>query len=109
MRAFVIHSKALGLFLGIKMSMTGGRIGVWTSSPNTIWVPDHAVCFHNVEAAMTFADDFEPPPEGLEVLEVDADVDDGDGTWYISRAACVKAGLPTWIDAATETANGMPI
>jgi hypothetical protein len=97
MHAYVLHSTHLGTFLGL-----------WSQSfESTSFVPEHALTFATPEIAMRLADQFDPPPLGLTVVQVEADMPCNDA-WFASVAACVASGLEPWITHETETINTMP-
>jgi hypothetical protein len=96
--AVVIYSEENGVYLGSAMGL-----GFW-SKLDPIGQPA-ATTFDDEAQAQTHMDSWEGGrPADVRLVPVVAD----DG-FYASIAACVRAGLPGWVDEETPVANALPV
>jgi len=95
--AVVIYSEENGVYLGSAMGM-----GFW-SKLDPVGQPAAATFEDEAEAETHMASWDSGRPDGVRLVKVDAD----QGT-YASIAACVRAGLPGWVDEQTPVANTLP-
>lgn len=92
--AFLIVHPHYGVYLGSHR----GR-GYW-SKVDSVGQPA-AVTFETRQHAIDYMAEWSvTPPPGIDLVPVVAD-----GPGYATIAACVRAGVPGWIDAHTPTAN----
>lgn len=104
--AFLLTSSERGVFLGL----------VYLPKPTGVWsiggifndMPLGAVVFATAESAYRFADQFETPPQGLEVVRCVADIVWDNGQTFASREQCVRLGYKTWLTQADDVANSIP-
>lgn len=97
--AYVAYTEELGVFIGTCMGLA-----FWSKLDP---VGQHvAATFESPESGRAFMSEWnDGEPAGIRFVQVDADVD---GT-HASIAACVRAGLPGWIDEITPVANALPV
>lgn len=95
--AVVIYSEENGVYLGSAMGL-----GFW-SKLDPVGQPSATTFEDEAEAETHMASWESGRPEGVRLVPVDADQDG-----YASIAACVRAGLPGWLDEDTPVANLLP-
>jgi hypothetical protein len=95
--AYVIYNEQDGIFLGAFLGL-----GFWSKLDSA--GQDHAATFESAEDAQTFMSTWADGPRA-DVLFVEVEPDN---RTHASVAACVRAGLPGWLDAATPSANHLP-
>lgn len=96
--AVVVYHERDGVFLGSCMGL-----GFWSKIDAVGQLA--AVTFPSVEAAEVYMATWESGrPTGVRFVEVEADAEG-----YADVAACVRAGLPGWLDEDTPVTNALPV